>query len=224
MDTRKVVAELIGTFMFLTTGYLSVAAFRATDPATPGLLVVPFAFGLGLLGALFAFARISGGHFNPAVTLAMILDKRTPPAEGVGYIVAQIVGAIGAAVLVMVAVSQADVAAGETMPGPNISDVGAFIIEVAMTMVFVLVILVVTKRAANHALLAIPLTLISIHFAIASLTGSSVNPARSIGSAVVGGGDGLNSLWIYLTAPFIGAIIAWGIWQLTDGDREPAAG
>lgn len=220
MDTRKVLAELLGTFMFLTIGYLSVAAFGAAD--TPGLLVVPFAFGLGLLAALFAFARISGGHYNPAITVAMILDRRTTPVEGVAYIVAQIVGAIAAAVVVMVAVSQAAVAAGETKPGGGVSDVGAFIIETVMTVIFVTVVLVVTKRAPSLALVAISLSLVAIHFGCASLSGSSVNPARSIGSAVVGGGDGLNVLWIYLVAPILGGIIAWGIWRLTD-EGDPAA-
>lgn len=220
MDTRKVLAELLGTFMFLTIGYLSVAAFGAAD--APGLLVVPFAFGLGLLAALFAFARISGGHYNPAITVAMILDRRTTPVEGVAYIVAQIVGAIAAAVVVMVAVSQAAVAAGETKPGGGVSDVGAFIIETVMTVIFVTVVLVVTKRAPSLALVAISLSLVAIHFGCASLSGSSVNPARSIGSAVVGGGDGLNVLWIYLVAPILGGIIAWGIWRLTD-EGDPAA-
>lgn len=222
MDIRKVMAEFLGMFVFMVTGYLSVGAFGAAE--APGLLVVPFAFGLGLLAAIFAFGHISGGHFNPAVTVAMILDRRTTPVEGAGYIVAQIVGAIAAALLVTVAVSQATVAAGETLPGGGITDIGALIIETTMTAGFLLVILASTKRAPSLAPIAIPLTLVAIHFSIASLTGSSVNPARSIGSAVVGGGDGLNMLWIYLVGPIVGAVIAWGIWRFMDGDREAAAG
>lgn len=222
MDIRKLLAELIGTFVFMSIGYLSVPAFGAAD--APGLLVVPFAFGFGLLAAIFAFGHISGGHYNPAVTVAMVLDKRTKPVEGVAYIGAQVLGAIGAAVLVMVAVNQAAVAAGETMPGGGVTDIGAFIIETAMAAGFLVVILAATKRAPNLAALAIPLTLVAIHFASASLSGASVNPARSIGSAVVGGGDGLSVLWIYLTAPILGGIIGWGVWQLTDGGHEADAG
>lgn len=224
MDIRKLLAELIGTFVFMSIGYLSVGAFHATnDPGAPGLLVVPFAFGFGLLAAIFAFGHISGGHYNPAVTVAMILDKRTTPVDGIGYIVAQIVGAIGAAVLVMIAVSQQAITDGETMPGGGVTDIGAFIIETAMAAGFLVVILAATKRAPALAALAIPLSLVAIHFASATLSGASVNPARSIGSAVVGGGDGLSVLWIYLTAPILGGVIGWAVWRFTDGGREADA-
>ena len=100
MNARKYLAELLGTFLFMMVGYMSVPAFHNAAPPAPNLLVVPFAFGLGLLAAIFAFGRISGGHFNPAVTVAMVLDRRTTPVEGVAYIVAQIIGAIAAAVVV----------------------------------------------------------------------------------------------------------------------------
>ena len=133
MNVKKVVAELLGTFLFFTIGYLSVAAFNASSVPVPGLLVVPFSFGFGLLAAIFAFGHISGGHFNPAVTVAMVLDKRTTPIDAVGYIVAQIVGALAAGVLVMIAVSQAAVKAGTTNPGTGISDIGALIIEIVAT-------------------------------------------------------------------------------------------
>lgn len=221
MDPRKVIAEFLGMFVFMVTGYLSFGALTAA--AVPALLVVPFSFGLGLLAAIFAFGHISGGHFNPAVTVAMVLDGRTTPVDGIGYIVAQILGAIAAALLVTVAVSQATVAAGETLPGGGVTDIGALIIETTMTAGFLLVILASTKRAPALAPLAIPLTLVSIHFAIASLTGSSVNPARSIGSALIGGGDGINVLWIYLVGPIVGGIIGWAVWRFMDGGREPAA-
>ena len=80
----------------MMVGYASVADFNAAHAATASILVVPFSFGLGLLAAIFAFGHVSGGHFNPAVTIAMVLDKRTTPFEAVGYIVAQVIGAIGA--------------------------------------------------------------------------------------------------------------------------------
>ena len=183
---------------------------------------MPFAFGLGLLAAIFAFGRISGGHFNPAVTVAMVLDKRTTVVDGVGYIVAQIIGAIGAAaVVVLVTVSQEAVTAGITKPGAGISR---------------------HQRAdprdrlhrdlpdrhpacpasgvPNLAGLAIPLTLVAIHFAIATLSGSSVNPARSIGSALVGGD--LSQLWIYIVGPIVGGVIGYGIFRVIDeDDRRP---
>ena len=106
MNARRYLAELLGTFLFMMAGYTSIAALNNTAPPTPVLLVVPFGFGLGLLAAIFAFGHISGGHFNPAVTVAMVLDSRTTPMDAVGYIVAQIIGAIAAAAVVLVTVSQ----------------------------------------------------------------------------------------------------------------------
>lgn len=218
MDTRKYLAELFGTFLFLTIGYASVAAFTAAD--VPGLLVVSFAFPLGLLAALFAFAHISGGHFNPAVTVAAVLDGRTTPINGVGYIVAQVVGAIGAGAVALVISSQAAVAAGITKPSNGTTDIGAFVLEVVLTAVFVLVILTSTKRSPGLALLAIPLTLVAIHFASATLSGASVNPARSLGSALVGGD--LSALWIYIVAPTIGAVVGWAVYRGIDGGGDEA--
>ena len=219
MNARKYLAELLGTFLFMMVGYMSVPALHAAAPAAPNLLVVPFSFGLGLLAAIFAFGGISGGHFNPAVTVAMLLDRRLPPVEGVGYIVAQIIGAIAAAVVVLLTVSQhgrrrRDHQARE----PGISDISALVLETIFTAIFLTVILTVSKRNGTMAVLAIPLTLVAIHFAIATITGSSVNPARSIGSAVVGGD--LSQLWIYLVGPTIGGIIGYGIYKVMDGGGE----
>jgi MIP family channel proteins len=218
MSTRKVVAEFLGTFLFLTIGYASVAAFRAAE--VPGLLVVPFAFPFGLLAAIFAFGHISGGHYNPAVTIAMVLDKRTTTVNAVGYIVAQVIGALAAGVVVLVVAGQAAVAAGATKPGPGITEIGALILEVMLTAGFVVVILASTKHATSLAALAIPLSLVAIHFAAAPLSGASVNPARSIGSAVIGGD--LGSLWVYIVAPVVGALIGWGVYSFAAAEDEPA--
>ena len=219
MSTRKYLAELIGTFMFLTIGYLSVAAIIAAGGQS-GLLVVPWSFSLGLLAAIFAVGHVSGGHFNPAVTVAMVIDKRTPPADAVGYILAQVIGAIGAGALVLAVTSQASVAAGITKPSNGVTDIGALILETMLTATFIAVILVSTKRAPRLAPLAIPLTLVAIHFASAPLTGASVNPARSLGSALVGGD--LSSLWIYIVAPVVGAVLGWAIYRVVDGGGEEA--
>ena len=214
---RKYAAELLGTFLFMTIGYASVAAFGAASSVS-GLLVVPFSFGFGLLAAVFAFGQVSGGHFNPAVTVAAVLDKRTTAMDGVGYIVAQVVGALGAAVVIMAIAGQAAVAAGVTKPGGGLSDVQALILETVLTAGFVAVILASTKRAAAIAGVAIPLTLVAIHFASATLSGASVNPARSIGSAVIGGD--LAAIWIYLVGPIVGAILGWLAFRLVDGPAE----
>ena len=222
MNSRAYLAELVGTFLFLSIGYASVPAFAVASAPTPNLLVVPFAFGLGLLAAIFAFGHISGGHFNPAVTIAMVLDKRTTPIDAVGYIAAQVIGALGAGLLILVALNQQAVKAGITAPGTGALMLAAAASGFAFTAFFLLVILASTKRAPALAALAIPLSLVAIHFGIATLSGSSVNPARSIGSAVVGGD--LSHIWIYIVGPIAGGIIGWGIWRLVDGgEDEPAA-
>jgi aquaporin Z len=186
------------------------------------VLVVPFSFGFGLLAAIFAFGHISGAHYNPAVTIAIALDRRLPAVDAVGYIVAQVIGAIAAAGVVSLTVSQAAVAAGITKPGHGITDLSALIIETVFTAIFIVVILSSTKRAPQLAPLAIPLTLVAIHFAIATLSGSSVNPARSIGSALIGGD--LGGLWIYLIGPVVGGIIGWGVYRVAAAEEDvPAA-
>ncbi|MDF2733787.1 MAG: aqpZ2 [Chloroflexota bacterium] len=215
MAARAYLAELFGTFLFLTIGYLSVPAFAAASAPTPNLLVVPFSFGLGLLAAIFAVGHISGGHFNPAVTIAMVLDRRTAPMDALGYIIAQIIGAIAAGVVVLLTINQAAVTAGVTMPSGGVTDIGALILEVIATAGFLLVILASTRRASALAALAIPLSLIAFHFALATLSGASLNPARSIGSALVGGD--VNQLWIYLVGPVVGGIVGWGVWRVIDG-------
>lgn len=219
MSTRKYLAELIGTFLFLTIGYASVAAFTAAH--VPGQLVVSFAFPFGLLAAIFAVGHISGGHFNPAVTVAMVLDKRTLPMDAVGYIVAQTIGAIGAAALVLIVAGQESVAAGVTKPGGGVTEIGALILEIVLTAGFVAMILASTKRAPALAPLAIPLALVAIHFAAAPLSGASVNPVRSIGSALVGGD--LAGLWIYLVAPMVGSVLGWAVYRTVDGGEDVLA-
>jgi aquaporin Z len=219
METRKYLAELVGTFLFMTLGYSSVAAFQAGSVSA--LLVVPFSFGLGLLAAIFAVGHISGGHFNPAVTVAAVLDKRTTAQDAIGYILAQVIGAVAAAAVVVMVAGQAAVAAGVTKPGGGVTEIGALILEILLAAGFILVILTSTKRAPMLAPLAIPLTLVAIHFASAPLSGASVNPARSIGSALLAGD--LGALWIYIVAPVIGAVGGWALFRAIDGGGvEPA--
>lgn len=222
MNTRAYGAELLGTFLFFAIGLSSVQAVGALGGDAPLLVVVPLAFGLGLAAAIFAFGHLSGGHFNPAVTVAMVIDGRTTPMDAVGYIVAQVVGAIAAAGLVLVLWSQEAVAGTITAPGSGFSDIQAVVLETVLTAIFLLVILSSTKHASSLAALAIPLTLVAIHLAAVPFTGASVNPARSIGPALVGGD--LSSLWIYLVAPVLGAVVAALVYRVANPDIEaPAA-
>ena len=219
MNTRAYLAELLGTFLFFAIGLTSVQAVGAIGAGAPLLVVVPFAFGFGLLAAIFAFGHISGGHYNPAVTVAMVIDGRTTPADAAGYIVAQVVGAIGAAGLVLLLWNQAAVASTITAPGAGFTDIQALILETVLTAIFLLVILAATKHASSLAALAIPVTLVAIHFAAVPFTGASVNPARSIGPALLGGD--LSKLWIYLVAPVVGAVIAALLYRAASS--EPTA-
>jgi MIP family channel proteins len=218
LNLRACVAELVGTFLFFAIGFTAVQATGALQ--APVLLVVPFAFGFGLLAAIAAFGHISGGHFNPAVTVAMVLDGRTTVIDAVGYIVAQVLGGTGAALLVLVLFNQDAVKGVITRPGHGFTDVQALILETVLTAIFILVILTSSRKAPVFAGIVIPLTLVAIHFAAVPFSGSSVNPARSIGPALLGGD--LGSLWIYLVGPIVGAVIGWAAWVLVSRD-EPTA-
>ncbi len=202
-NLRKYVAELLGTFTLVFVGSLSLLAALATD--SPLVLVVAFGFGLALLAGLYAFGEISGGHFNPAVSLAMFLSGRLEVPTMIGYWISQFLGAILASLAILAAFSQDDVASTVTA-ATNSWD--AFWLELLLTTIFVLVILQSSRsqRVFGTALIAIPLTLVAVHLAAIPTSGSSVNPVRSLGPAIVGNEWG--DLWIYLTAPLIGGAIA----------------
>ncbi len=157
MDARKLLAELVGTFVLFLIGLMSILSTKAF-PGGPDLLVIAFGFGLGLFVAINIGGAISGGHFNPAVTIGAVLDKRLDPMTGVGYIVAQLIRGIGAGAFVLVMSNQAAVAGTRTNPGAGSSDVQALVIEAVFTAIFIAVILTVTKKDPGHAAFAIPLT------------------------------------------------------------------
>ena len=207
---NKWLAELVGTFILVFVGSLSIVA--AVVAGVHPLLAAPFGFGLGLLAAIYAVGHVSGGHFNPAVTLAAYLDKRTAFTDLVGYWIGQVVGAALASLVILVVSTKAAIADTATRPGPGLTDGEVLMLEAVLTAVFVLVILASTKAVPRVAPAAIALTLVAIHFAAVPLTGASVNPARSIGPAVVGGVGG--SLWIYIVAPLVGGLGAWGLYRL----------
>ena len=217
MDARKYLAELVGTFILVVIGSMTIVAAGAMN--TPIQAVVPFGFGLGLLAAIQSAGYVSGGHFNPAVTVGALLDRRIDVMNGIGYIVAQVIGAIAASGFVLLVASQAAVQATASS-FPEGKMVNAFAVEILLTAIFVLVILTVTKRAPNHAAFAIPLTLTVIHFAGIPFSGASVNPARSLGPALVGGTiDGNIIVWI--AGPIVGAILGWAVYRaLEDGSTR----
>lgn len=197
-------AELLGTFVLVFGGTTAIVGAIRSD--SPVLVVIPFAFGLALLAGLYAFAEVSGGHFNPAVSLALFLDGRLNTIDLLGYWVAQFAGAILASLLLLLATSKASVAATATTPTTNGA---AFVMEVAFTAIFVAVILQATRSDVygGTALFAIPLALAVTQFAAIPFSGASINPARTLGPAVVG--DVWKGIWIYFLGPAVGATIAW---------------
>jgi aquaporin Z len=205
-NVRSYAAELLGTFVLVFGGTTTVVAAGRAD--APVLLVAAFGFGLSLLAGLYAFGEISGGHFNPAVSLGMFLDKRLSARDLVGYWIAQFAGGILGSLVLLLATSQDDVASTANKPS---SDGTAFVLELTLTAIFVLVILQATRseRFGSSALIAIPLTLVIAHLASIPFTGTSVNPARSLGPDLVG--NTWTGIWIFFVAPLLGGALAWAV-------------
>ena len=215
MVINKYLAELLGTFILVFFGSMSVLAAVATSG--PVMTIVPLGFGLGLLAAIFAVGHVSGGHFNPVVTLAMWLDKRTPTSDLIGYWIGQIVGGVLASAVVLLV---ADKDAVLATVNRHTSSGSALMLEGLLTLVFVMVILASTRKAPAVAGIVISLSLVAVHLAGIPFSGASVNPARSLGPALIGGD--LGGLWIYLVGPFAGAAIAWVFWRMFGGEDEQA--
>jgi aquaporin Z len=202
---QKYGAEFLGTFTLVFVGSLAILGSSGDSAAR---LSIAFGFGIALLAGLYAFGEVSGGHFNPAVSLALFLDRRLSALDTIWYWIAQFVGAICASLVVLAAfLSRDDVAATATRAS---SDGRAFVLELVCTAIFVAVILQVTKSGmyGASALIAIPFTLFAIHVAIIPFSGSSVNPARTLGPDLVGA-TAWADIWIYLLAPPLGALVGW---------------
>lgn len=226
--TRKLAAEGLGTF-WLVLGGCGTAIFAGTHVGFHGIAM---AFGLSVLTMAFTVGHISGGHFNPAVTLGLVAAGRHPAKEAGPYIAAQVVGAIAAAgVIAVIVKSSSSAALGQfaanaygAPQGNTLSVVGAFLVEALTTFIFLMVIIGSTsKRApAGFAPIAIGLCLTLIHLLTIPLTNTSVNPARSISQAVFAGGSYLEQLWLFIVAPILGAVGA-GVaskWLQAHGDAS----
>ena len=218
MNTKKYLAEVIGTFVLVFMGCGS--AMLLGVGAEGGHLAVAFAFGLSIVAMAYVIGSVSGCHINPAVSLSMWLNKKLPLKDFIGYVIAQVIGAIAAAALLCVMVEafgMADLTGGF---GSNaVGDLGiggAFVTEIVLTFIFVLVILGVTSSegTAHLAGLVIGLTLVFVHIVGIPLTGTSVNPARSLGPAIFAGGTALTDVWVFILAPLVGAVCAAVVYRL----------
>jgi aquaporin Z len=223
---RKVTAELVGTFVLVFFG--AGSAVFAVDRI--GLVGVALTFGLLLVALAYAIGPVSGAHVNPAVTLGVLLRGRITPVEAAGYWVAQFLGGIVAAAVLKALVEWGDVpdrtgTLGTNGWAPPVTAGAAFVVEVLLSALLVLVVLLVTGRATapGFAGLAIGLTLAAIHLIGIPVSGSSVNPARSFGPALFSGSHALGQFWLYLLAPLVGAALAAAVWPLvrSDADVDP---
>jgi aquaporin Z len=228
----KLSSEFLGTF-WLVLGGCGSAVLAAAFPALGiGFVGVSLAFGLTVLTAAYALGPISGGHFNPAVTVGLWAGGRFPGRNVVGYVLAQVAGAIVAAgVLFLIASGKpgweiggfATNGYGEHSPG-GYSLGAAAITEIVMTFMFLIVILGTTHRRApvGFAGLAIGLSLTLIHLVSIPVTNTSVNPARSTGPALFAGGVAVSQLWLFWIAPIVGAAAAgWFYRGLLEAEHEP---
>ena len=208
---RKYVAEFIGTFALVLFGTGAVVIAGSGD--TPNsALGIGLAFGLTVTVMAYAVGGISGGHFNPAVTLGMVINKRIESKDAIFYIIAQFLGSLVASAVLGVFTNGLGLASdsyGQTDFG---SSVGlAIFTEILTTCLFVFVILMVTSKkygVGNFAPLAIGVTLSLLIVLALNITGASLNPARSFGPAIFAGGSALTHYWVYLVSPLIGAAIA----------------
>jgi len=210
---NKYLAEFMGTFILVFVGSMGILSVGGANGAAE-IIAIALAFGLGLLAAIWVVAHVSGAHFNPAVTLAMLLEGRTSFSDAIGYWIGQFAGATVASLVVLAASSQDAVATTMTTFTDRNT---AILVEIALTAIFVWTILAVTKTGGHNAPAAIALTLVVIHIAGIPFSGASVNPARSFGPAAVANTFG--NLWVYLLAPLVGAVIAFGLYRLFPADE-----
>lgn len=233
--SKRLAAEFLGTLWLVLGGCGSAVLAAAFPQVGIGLHGVSLAFGLTVLTMAYAVGHVSGGHFNPAVTVGLFTARRIPASDVLPYVVAQVVGAIvGAGILYLIASGKAgfDVSAGFASNGygahspGNYSLVAALVCEVVMTFFFLIIILGSTDRRApaGMAPLAIGLALTLIHLISIPVTNTSVNPARSTGPALFVGGWALSQLWLFWVAPIVGAALAGFIYPMFPTGGEPQAG
>lgn len=234
MDPRKLGAEALGTFWLVLGGCGSAVLAAGFMPDTNlgiGLVAVSLAFGLTVLTGAYALGHVSGGHFNPAVTLGLVAGRRFATKDAAGYVIAQVAGAVlAAAVLAVIAggidgfeLSDGFASNGfdDLSPG-GYSLTAALVCEVVMTAMFLVVIMGATRHSAPNgtAPVAIGLALTLIHLISIPVTNTSVNPARSTGPAIFAGGDYIGQLWLFWVAPIAGGVIGALVYRLLLG--EPA--
>lgn len=212
---RKYLAEFIGTFVLVLVACGVAIVTGCTHWG--GYALTALAFGLVIVAMAYSIGNVSGCHINPAVSLAMLISKKMSFKDFIGYVIAQCLGAILGAVCLGVFFTF-DCGFGANTLQPNVSVGSGFLAEVVLTCIFVLAILGVTSREAfsKVAGLVIGGSLTLVHLLGIAVTGTSVNPARSLGPALFAGGDALSQIWIFILAPLVGGALAAVIWMILD--------
>lgn len=222
---KKIFAEFIGTFslVLLACGTATVLGC-ATDKPDMAYFMTALAFGLVIVAMAYSIGQVSGCHINPAVSLAVLISGKMSVSDFIGYVVAQFAGATaGAAVLQLLVGDGTSLGANGLYENDILKSI---VVEVILTFIFVLVILSVTSRKeySKPAGLIIGLTLTLVHIFGIHFTGTSVNPARSFGPAILVGGDALANVWVFIVAPLVGAVIAALVYKfLIKQDAEAEA-
>ena len=222
---KKYLAEMVGTMVLTLLGCGTAVSLNCGSD-TASVVGTAVAFGLAVVALAYTIGGVSGCHINPAITLGCLISKRISGKDAGMYMVFQVIGAIiGAAILFALTYNDMEQAGG-TLTGANSCGnhgvVVGLIAEIVLTCIFVLVVLGTTdakKGAGNFAGLAIGLSLILIHLVGIHYTGTSVNPARSIGPALFEGGQALSDLWVFIVGPFVGAALAAGIWKIIGSEE-----
>ena len=216
---KKYIAEFIGTLILVLFG-TGIAAFSGGD-----LVATALAFGLAIVAAAYVVGNISGCHVNPAVSLAMLIKGEIDFFEFIGYVISQVLGALAGSGILYFILSTTDISTAAlgangygALSATNISLWGAIVTEIVLTCVFVYTILGVTSdsKKSSVAGIVIGLTLTFVHLLGINLTGTSVNPARSLAPAIILGGKALSQVWVFIIAPMIGAVLASIIYNITN--------
>ena len=230
---KKYIAEFIGTFTLVFIG-CGTAMLVGCDAANGcGYILTAFAFGLAIIALAYGVGNISGGHVNPAVSLGVLISGGMTPADFCGYVVAQCLGALAgsgllAGIFDMGGVEDKTGGLGTNGLGGVNDSIGAgMLVEIVLTFLFVILILGVTSKNQSHGSfggLIIGLTLVGIHIIGIGLTGTSVNPARSLGPAIVaaieGNSDPISVVWVFIVAPLIGGALAAFVYKFLESSKE----
>ena len=223
---KKYLAEFIGTCVLVTFGCGTAMTVGCDARFGSGYVLTALAFGLVIVAMAYSIGNVSGCHINPAVSIGMLTAGKMTVKDFCGYIVAQFLGAIAGAGILKGVFSMADLYDKTGALGSNGlagGSVGAsIIIEIILTFVFVLAILGVTSKVENGAVagIVIGLTLTLVHILGIGLTGTSVNPARSFGPALLAGGDALSNVWVFIVAPLVGGVLAALVYGFLDSKKE----